>query len=617
MSAIFGEMLTFGQDNGPDIRLKAFGDEFYARYENGDGFTALYDTDQGQFCYAMLADDRLVSTGVPVGDRPPTGLRRHLSEPESRRQYVYETTRARLMPPPDPVRPNTMRTFGPNLGLLNGRRLSSGTVRGLTIVVEFADVRTTVSKNDVSDLLNADNYTSNGNVGSVREYFRQISAEHLEFENDVVGPLRLSKPRSYYAQNLLVKEALDLAVASGVNLANYDSRNEGIVDSLSILYAGQTQYLGDLWPHNSFIDLRYGNMRTNLYVIAAAGRTPADLSIGTFCHEAGHMLCRFPDLYDYGNRDGDGVESAGIGMYCLMGGGSHLGRGRTPSPITGYLRDLAGWCESVTINSGGRFQATHGDYGTILKYETERLNEYFIIENRSRLGLDTNLPASGLAVFHCDTRGSNEWQEGSSTRHYQCALIQADGNRDLERNVNQGDGGDLYGLVSGVALSHATHPGTRLWDGSDSGLVVSDITTPDPIIQFTAGEAPAPSGPLKGEASPGLLIPDRDPAGVSDAIAIVGAGLVDSIAVTISIKHTWSGDLRLELVAPSGRSAILRNRVGGSIDDIEETFTSEPGAPLVSMLGQPVAGSWVLRVADLALRDVGRLERWAIEIEAT
>ena len=31
MSAIFGEVLTFGQENGPDIRLRVFGDELYAR----------------------------------------------------------------------------------------------------------------------------------------------------------------------------------------------------------------------------------------------------------------------------------------------------------------------------------------------------------------------------------------------------------------------------------------------------------------------------------------------------------------------------------------------------------------------------------------------------------
>ena len=65
MSAIFGEILTFGQENGPDISLKVFGDEHYARYEDLNGYTALYDEGLGQFCYARLAAGTFRSTGIP------------------------------------------------------------------------------------------------------------------------------------------------------------------------------------------------------------------------------------------------------------------------------------------------------------------------------------------------------------------------------------------------------------------------------------------------------------------------------------------------------------------------------------------------------------------------
>ena len=55
MSAIFGEILNFGQQNGPDIQLKVFGDEYYAQYENLHGYAAIYDDELGRFCYARLA----------------------------------------------------------------------------------------------------------------------------------------------------------------------------------------------------------------------------------------------------------------------------------------------------------------------------------------------------------------------------------------------------------------------------------------------------------------------------------------------------------------------------------------------------------------------------------
>ena len=78
--------------------------------------------------------------------------------------------------------------------------------------------------------------------------------------------------------------------------------------------------------------MQLGNMRTNFYLLTGLGSSPSDLTIGTFCHENGHLLCRFPDMYDYGNRDGDGVKSAGIGSYCLMGAGNHLNSAFTRTP---------------------------------------------------------------------------------------------------------------------------------------------------------------------------------------------------------------------------------------------------------------------------------------------
>jgi hypothetical protein len=45
MSAIFGEVLTFGQGRYPDVQLRVRGDEFYASYETLDGYAAVSDRD--------------------------------------------------------------------------------------------------------------------------------------------------------------------------------------------------------------------------------------------------------------------------------------------------------------------------------------------------------------------------------------------------------------------------------------------------------------------------------------------------------------------------------------------------------------------------------------------
>ena len=616
MSAIFGETLTFGQANGPDIRLRVTGDEFYASYETLDGYTAVSDTDRGLFCYGYLHKGMLVSSGVPVTSPPPPGTPRHLREELLVRNRRFEARRQRTLPVGMRAANPATLTFGPSQGLLEGRRLSNGAVRGLTILVEFQDVRTTVTQADISDLLNAANYTRNGNVSSAREYFRTVSTGKLDYSNDVVGPFRLSQNRSFYINNLLVKEALDLAVTSGVNLGNYDSRQQGILDALNIMYAGQTQYEGDLWPHNSVIDLRYGTVSTNLYLLTSAGRSAADLSIGTFCHENGHQLCRFPDMYDYGavNREGDGVKSGGIGSYCLMGSGNHLDSGRTPSPVCAYLRDLAGWCDTeIILNSSADLQAVHGDYDSVLKFSTGAPNEYFLVENRSKLGLDQHLPSSGLAIYHCDTLGSNEFQQGTGQRHYQCALLQADGLTDLEHNNNQGDGTDLFSAINGVAVSNATSPASRLWSGADSGLVISNVGVPDVRIGFRVGAAAAaPTG--HGENLNGMAIPDNDPIGITSKIKMATAGSVTRLAVSLDIAHTYIGDLRVELTGPGGATAVLHNRTGSGADNLVQRYDSASITSLASLVGGEAEGDWLLKVTDLEGQDIGTLNRWSLDL---
>jgi M6 family metalloprotease-like protein len=617
MSAIFGEILNFGQRSGPEITLRVFGDEHYARYENLDGFSAIYDDQLGLFCYARLSAGSFRSTGTPLSEQPPQGLVRHLQETQdiiAARAAARKLRRSAMAGGQREAA--VVRTFGPNQGLLEGRVLSQGPVKGLTILVNFQDITSTSTKADVDAMLNGTNYTANGNICSAREYFDRVSSGKLNYTNVVVGPYTLSREREFYVNNLLVEEALQLAVAAGLNLKQFDSRNQNIVDALNIMYAGQTQYRGELWPHNWHIDLRFGTMKTDLYLLTSLGRTPADLSIGTFCHENGHLLCRFPDMYDYGERDGDSIKSAGIGSYCLMGSGNHNDSGRSPSPVCAYLRDLAGWCDNVVdLNTAAAHQATHGDYNTVMKYRTSKPNEYFLVENRTKMNLDRGLPASGLAVYHCDIDGSNELQQGTPDKHYQCALLQADGRRDLELDVNRGDGSDLYGATQGLALTSSSSPHSREWDGRDSGLAISDIGAPGSMIAFKVGAAPA-AVVATGKANQVISIPDAKATGVASAIAITQSGIVAQIKVNVDIQHTYIGDLRVVLTSPGGRSTVLHPQLGGSADNLIATYNSAVPGVLSAMVGQSMKGNWILNVSDRVRADVGKLRGWGIELRS-
>ena len=218
-------------------------------------------------------------------------------------------------------------------------------------------------------------------------------------------------------------------------------------------------------------------------------------------------------------------------------------------------------------------------------------------------------------VYHCDIFGSNELQQGSPDKHYQCALLQADGRRDLENDPsNQGDSEDLYSRVDGTALTSLSNPNSREWDRRESGLVISDISSPSEKITFRVGEIGA-ALIAQGTSTPSLAIPDNDPLGVTDSITIAESGVIHRIKIKVDISHTYIGDLMIELRSPTGAREILHAQQGGSQDDISIAFDSERPGELANLVGKSMQGVWRLNVSDRARIDNGKLEHWQIEIE--
>lgn len=102
MTGIFGETLSFGQENGPDVELVVYGDEFYARYETQEGYPVVYDPDLGLFCYALLDEGSYVSSCIPIDRPPPQEAVPHVRESEEVRTAKAEARQAARMPPDEP-----------------------------------------------------------------------------------------------------------------------------------------------------------------------------------------------------------------------------------------------------------------------------------------------------------------------------------------------------------------------------------------------------------------------------------------------------------------------------------------------------------------------------------
>ncbi|MGW0469444.1 S8 family peptidase [Streptomyces sp. NPDC003027] len=83
----------------------------------------------------------------------------------------------------------------------------------------------------------------------------------------------------------------------------------------------------------------------------------------------------------------------------------------------------------------------------------------------------------------------------------------------------------------------------------------------------------------------------------------VSGNAPSTLKVGVDIKHTYIGDLKVDLVAPDGTVYTVHNRSGGGTDNIVQTFTVNASAEVAN-------GVWKLRVNDNANQDTGRIDAW-------
>jgi immune inhibitor A len=375
-----------------------------------------------------------------------------------------------------------------------------GTVQVIVVLVDFADKPMTQTRKHFEDL-----FFSLGVLPtkSVREYYREATHGSIDVQGSVVGPFRLPQTSKAYAHGAAGTGAAtpnaqtmarDAAVAAdpSVDFDPFDNDGNGYVDAFIVIHAGPggevTGNSDDIWSHKWTLD---GGARsvdhTKIYGYLTV---PEDCKIGVCAHELGHLLFGFPDLYD------TDYSSEGIGNWCLMAGGSWGGGGDTPVHPSAWCKCNQGW---VTVDN----RTTDGSI-TIADVKTSNTvyrlwgngapgNEYFLLENRQQTGFDASLPAGGLLIWHID----DAQQTNTDEHHYKVALMQADGNRDMENNVNRGDTGDVYPGISGnTSFNVSSNPNSKSYADVDSGVAVMGISASDPTMQAqiqVTTTAPAPT----------------------------------------------------------------------------------------------------------------------------
>jgi serine protease len=166
---------------------------------------------------------------------------------------------------------------------------------------------------------------------------------------------------------------------------------------------------------------------------------------------------------------------------------------------------------------------------------------------------------------------------------------------DQNQDGQNGQANDTYSLAATLAPSRS---------------VFSATAVPAPIRDFTT-------------TTVNIVVPS--------GVGLDGTSVTD-LNLSVSLAHTWVGDLRITLIAPDGTSVRVFNRHGSSGDNLSgTTFDDEAGtsisngsapysgsfrpfAALTGFDGKNPVGTWRLQVYDAGRSDIGTLTAASISV---
>ena len=346
----------------------------------------------------------------------------------------------------------------------SGANSYTGTKRGVIILVNFQDLNFKNSHDNAlyQKIVNQENYKEGNFKGSMADYFKAQSRGQFELDFDVVGPVTVSHPSTYYGENVsigdsdqeqdkcpaeMVIEAVNLAKDLVTNWKQYDWDNDGEVDQIYLIYAGKgeadpgnDEIPDAIWPHaySLYAANYYGEgsgpvtvgtkLVVNTYACGSELNGEGDIcGIGTMCHEFSHCL-GYPDFYDIDYSGGQGM-----GSYDLMDSGSYNGNGYQPAGYTSYERWVAGWLEPIELNAEDaaitNMKSLQNGGESYIIYNKGNQNEFFLLENRQKDGWDASLSDKGLLILHCDYDKETWWnnQPNDDPNHQRMTVVPADG----------------------------------------------------------------------------------------------------------------------------------------------------------------------------------------------
>jgi len=410
---------------------------------------------------------------------------------------------------------------------------SSGTVKTLTVLVDFKDHRAATELPGMTPSVFQQNIYGPGTVvaqafapyESVNAYYRRASQGKVDVQGDVLGWYKFPKNRNDYKPNThmlspeqkayfenaalfdIVSEALTSFDATH-DFQRYDNDNDGDIDLVTILYAGPpTGWMSFWWAYRweFFIDAAltrtFDGKRLKQFVFQfVSKRDQSDFDPLTLLHEMGHAF-GLPDYYDY---DEDVGPAGGVGRLDMMD--ANWGNQNA------FSRWLLDWIKPEVIGAGTPTVRQLVASGSTLNSNkaiavfpnlhdsSAPSQELFLIENRFRMGNDGGVaspPNDGLLIWHVvahpNASSDGFTLDNSYTDRKLIRLVRADADDDFPAK-GQADAGTYFNAPK--EFTPTSTPSSTGYTGSATNVVVKEISAPGETMTANIGFVSSPVPPL-------------------------------------------------------------------------------------------------------------------------
>ena len=358
-----------------------------------------------------------------------------------------------------------------------------GKIYSLTLLVDFPDKTAPVTVSEIEDWLNKEGFNRDGCNGSVRDYYLDVSNGQLDLTNEVYGWYRAKHPKSWY-ENLqgytgsdsLMKEVFAYFDPM-VDFSRYDNDKDGTTEAINIVYAGAGQTWGQgLWPHSGWSNEKRDGVKLTHHQMTDM---PGTFSIYVFVHESGHMIFGWPDLNWYGD-------------YCTMG---NRANDLNPVAINDFFRADQGWIPFVDITSDDVNNTTSlettkpGEVCYRYKNPARPDKEGLVWSYVRNTGRNKVLKGSGLLMQHYDfSIEGNSASDKLGLRIVHASAAGKSSDNVTDQWPNPGNTANTF-FKSGTYsdFSDDKYPAIRWYNGSKTGLKITDIGAPGETLTFCIG----------------------------------------------------------------------------------------------------------------------------------